>query len=192
MFSKHTKKKGFTMIEMLVGIFILVVLIGIILANFKQGGRNDDLRRSVAEVTSVLRKAQNLSLIGSQQNLPSGMSNNTGIFGVHFALAQPTKYLLFLDFKNAAGQNVSDGLYQSGEELPNSTYDLPLNTTLSVLNPNSGNVLDITFSPPKPTIYFNGVATATLAEIKVYQASTNNSKFVRVNRISGQINITNQ
>lgn len=177
------------MIEMLVSIFILVIITGIITANLRHGAKSDDLRRTATEVNSVLRKAQNLSLIGAQEGLPDGASSNTGIFGVHFDTNQQSQYLLFLDFKNESGENVPDGLYQSGEELPGSVYQLPNQVIFNSLSPSSSGILDVTFSPPKPTIYFNDSREDTSAVIELRQTNTGQSRYLKINLLSGQISI---
>jgi len=196
MFSKYTRKKGFTMMELLVSIFILVVLTAIVVANLNRGSKKDDLRRSATEVVSLLRKAQNLALVGSQQalpDLPEG-SKSSGAFGIHFDLNNPSQYLLFLDFQNSGGEYVPDGQYQSGEELPNSTYYLTAGVTIASLAPIGENdILDITFAPPKAYTYFNGFLIETSqANITLTQNITQDNQYIKINRISGQISIENE
>ncbi len=76
--------------ELIVSVAIFSILAAIVVANFKRGAQNDSLRSGAAAVTSVLRKAQNFSQIGSQ-DVPASMTNNTGRFGVHFDSDEPTR-----------------------------------------------------------------------------------------------------
>ncbi len=195
MFSKYTKKhiknnrRGFTLLELVVAVFIMSVLTAMTVANFHRGVQSDDLRRAASEMTSILRKAQNFSQIGSQ-DIPDEMTN-TGRFGVHFDLDEPRHYSLFLDFMGEGGAVVVDGQYQSEERLPNSTYDLPQGIIINNLSlENSNNAFDVVFVPPKPTILFNNSTTEdTVAEITLQQSSTSNIKTIKINRLSGQISI---
>ncbi|MFH1173091.1 MAG: hypothetical protein V1692_01010 [bacterium] len=167
----------------------MVIITGVILANLKQGAKNDNLRLGASELATICRKVQNLSLIGSEQSLPPGVLNNNGIFGIHFDLNRETEYRLFLDFKNEAEENAPDGKYQTGEELPNAVYFLPRDIIVSGLTPQENNVLDITFQPPKPVIYFNGLNEEASSEIVLVHASTNKTRRIIINRVSGQISI---
>lgn len=184
MFSKHTKKRGFTLIELIISIFIFVILAGLFVANFNKGARNDELRRSASEISTIVRKAQNLALIGSQQNLPEGIVVNTGRFGVHFDKTTRA-YQLFLDWVDGG-----DGLFQEEERLPGAVYYLPEGIIINSLAP-AGDVLDITFRPPKPAIYFNGLTDDLEAVIELKQANAENYRSIIVNRVSGQVSVEN-
>ncbi len=184
MFSKHTKKRGFTLIELLIATFIFVILAGLVISNFNRGAKNDELRRTAAEISGVLRKAQSLALIGSQQNLPAG-AITTGKFGVHFDKISNT-YQLFLDWQEDGG----DGLFQNEEKLPGASYNLPQGVIINNLRP-TGDFLDITFCTPKPTIYFNGAAGELEAIVELKQASASSFQYVKINRVSGQISVEN-
>ncbi|MFH1226191.1 MAG: type II secretion system protein [bacterium] len=186
MFSKHTKKRGFTLIELVVSIFIFVTLAGLVIANFNRGAKSDDLRRAASEAASVLRKAQNLALIGSQQNLPAGAIATTGKFGVHFDKTAGT-YQLFLDY-----QDGGDGGYDIGEEMSGAFYHLPEKVIINSLTP-AGDFLDVTFWPPQPTIYFNNVTEPEdEAIIELKHTKTDSLKYLKINRVSGRVSIEDQ
>lgn len=60
-------KKGFSLIEMLVVIFILVLAIGITLASFQDTKPLDEVEAASRGIAALLREAQNSSLTGRQQ-----------------------------------------------------------------------------------------------------------------------------
>lgn len=71
-------RSGFTIIEILTAIGIFAILTTLVVANFRNGGLNDDLRFSAEQLVGNLRRAQNLSttgqtiLYGGQNIVPPG------------------------------------------------------------------------------------------------------------------------
>lgn len=182
MFAKYTKKRGFTLVELIVAVAIFGLLAAMVVANFRQGEKSDDLRSAAAALVSVLRQAQSLAQIGSQ-NVPATMIN-TGRFGVHFDLNQSGQYVLFLDYAGVGGP---DGQYQSEEALPGSLYNLPAGIVLDSLTPATDDVLDIVFAPPRPVAYFNNSTADDTALIVLNQSAAGQTRTVTIGRLSGQI-----
>ena len=60
---------------------------------------------------------------------------------------------------------------------------------ISSLNPNSGSLLDIVFSIPSAETYFNNAQVGTEAVIILKQVSSGDQRTIRVDQISGRINI---
>ena len=55
-------KKGFTLVELLVAIAIMVIISGIILANYRTGQKQQTLKAEAQKLTSTLRQAQNMAM----------------------------------------------------------------------------------------------------------------------------------
>lgn len=55
---------GFTLVEMIVVVGIFALVTGLILGNFREGKKNDDLRRGTLELEDNLRKVQVLGMSG--------------------------------------------------------------------------------------------------------------------------------
>jgi prepilin-type N-terminal cleavage/methylation domain-containing protein len=67
-------KSGFTLIEVIVAVSILIILMTVSLANFRSGEKNRRLGLSAEGIVSAIRLAQNYSLAGKQVYI-SGCAN---------------------------------------------------------------------------------------------------------------------
>lgn len=61
---KIRKKQGFTIIELIIAVAIIVILSGIVLANYHASRRQQTLTAEAQKLASTLRKAQNMALAG--------------------------------------------------------------------------------------------------------------------------------
>ncbi|MFC1700753.1 Tfp pilus assembly protein FimT/FimU [Patescibacteria group bacterium] len=89
------KNNGFTLIEILIVMSVIVIITTIVLVNFRGGERGNLLKSSVQEVVLNLRKAQNMAITAQKfgANMPYG-------YGVYFSLASPQSYIIFADMDN--------------------------------------------------------------------------------------------
>ena len=144
-------KKGFTMIELLVVIGIIVIFTGILLPNYRSGNRNLALQRSVHKLSQDIRRAQGFAISAKEFN---GQSPDG--YGVYFDSNNPTKYIIFADLNN-------DDLYSGPSELVE-TVNMETQVSIKSIYPNINSTLTIFFSPPDPTVIFtpNSTSTATV------------------------------
>ena len=170
--------KGFTILELLVVIFIVALLSGTMLANYRQGNRSSELNMAANGLASDIRLAQNRTLGAVKY----GTSTPDGGWGVHIDLASPKSYKIF------ANKNYNDGsnLEYDGPEESRSGKggkNIKLGEEISITNTSEGSILDITFIPPDPeTIIYNvnSNSTSTEAEITL-ETKTGDSKKVKIN-----------
>lgn len=170
----HVSRKGFTLIELLVSIGIFIVITGMVVANFRAGSRNDDLRIAAETLVSALQKAQNMALAGQ---LVNGASPPGG-YGVYFKLSDNDRYIIFADLNG-------DLEYTSGEALADGTVSLPKDIVISNVQP--AVISSVIFQPPKPTIYINGGTAESAINIILRHNLSGQTRTVMVKRISGQI-----
>lgn len=134
---------GFTIAELLVGIFIIALISGIFLANYRSADRQAKLNMAAQQVVSDIRTAQNYSL-GLREfegNVPAGG------WGARFGTASPDSYIIFAD--KDEGHN-----YDGDEEYKK--VDLPSDIIISDIDVAGAiDAVDIVFSPPDPTTYAN-------------------------------------
>lgn len=169
-------KNGFTLVEMLVSISILVVLSTMLIANFNAGERQTRLNASANVLSSEIRKVQNMVLNGAKfgdKEMPFGG------YGIHF---ENNKYILFAD-------NNSNKVYDLSEGMATTTLkDIQLEFSFN----------NLLFTPPKAQVCMNndgcspcdcniknrGVFTATTTH-----AITGDKIGVKVNQISGRVDV---
>lgn len=86
-------KKGFTLVELLVVMGIILLLSAIILPNYLQRERLLALQRSAAKLAQDLRRAQELAMSAKEfhYSIPEGG------YGIYFKISEPGYYILFAD-----------------------------------------------------------------------------------------------
>ncbi len=165
-------KKGFSIVDMVVSIGILIVITGAVVANFRAGQRNDSVRQAVNIAESLLRKAQTMSASGA---LMENGSFPQGGYGVRFGIDDYNTIVLFADLNG-------NRVYDSGEEidlepLPGSAFFL--------LDEN----LDVVFPQALSSAYFNGAENPYFISIEFSAENTDITKNLIIYRVSGQIRV---
>jgi len=143
--------KGFTLTELLVVIAVISILSAIILPSYRTGERQFALQRSAYKVAQDIRMAQEMAM--SAKEFPGAPASFKGSYGINFQI-NSTSYTLFADLNE-------NKIFDSGEAIENPTLEKRIR--ISNLSPSSP--LNITFSPPDPTININpsdSLATITL------------------------------
>ncbi len=166
-------RSGATLFELILSLAILGVLIGISLANFQSGGKNESARLAARLAESTLRQAQTMTLTGAvlAGAVPSGG------YGVRFDTVMPTVLLLFAD-------NNGNHVYNPGEEAALEPVALPKNASFSL-----GASLDVVFSPPEGAVFFNGASAPDTQTITFTVKDSSATKEVVIYRLSGQVRV---
>jgi len=174
------KGEGFTLIEMMVVIFIFTTILSMVLINFRKGERLSEFRITTDQVASTLRQAQTQALtgIGTQDRMSQG-------YGVYFDLDTPGKYIIF---KNA----VTDLSYNEGDDEIIETVFLPDEVYISGLNSENfdGGPITILFEPPKPRYFLNDghVTFSNDAEIRLSRDGFSDKVgLITLNKLTGRI-----
>lgn len=169
--------KGFTIFEMLIAVGITVSLAVVLIANFRNFETKTTLFYEAEKVVSVIRNAQIWALTGQ---LESG-TRPAGGYGVRFnQCSSNCSYIFFAD-------RDGDHSYDEGEALLSGIYLLA--GTVVVPSLSQGAVLDIVFEPPQAAIYFNGNPSPDSVDITLQHRISSEQKVIRLNRVSGRINI---
>jgi len=167
-FQKKYLEKGFTLIEMLVVLFIISLLSIMILANYQNNKKKYILLQVNQKLISDLRKVQNMAISGTEI---SGLCSVTSLcYGYGAYLNSNDSYILFADKNN-------NQLYNSGEEFE--TVNLPSPVVIQSISPSP---VSIFFKPPEPVTYINQNSGAgASAEIILQIQGTASTKTVSVN-----------
>jgi len=174
--------KGFSLIELLVSIAILVIVSGIVFFN-QSGFNNNVLLENLAyEISLTIRQAQSYGL--QSRETGTGSDDFTAGYGVYFDLDNPDKLVLYLDEnKNHIydlGETEVDSLkITSGSEI----------TELCVGADCTATKLSISFIRPDPTAYISNNNTSLESTGKITLTSRKSEeKVISINRL-GQISI---
>jgi len=132
---------GFTLIEMLMVMAIIVIMTGLVFAAYRTGQRRYTLNQAAQRLTADLRKAQNMSISGS------GFSGSYSGYGIYAKIADSSvSYILY-------GDKNGNKAYQPSDDILERTA-LPEKVSIFSTSPSSG--FDVFFIPPGPTTFING------------------------------------
>ena len=70
------ERKGYTLLELIISISIFAIISVVVINNFRQGEKMDDLRTGSIELVNNFREAQNLGMSGQIVNICNGGDNN--------------------------------------------------------------------------------------------------------------------
>lgn len=192
--SQHSKSRlvrsaasGFTLLEMLVVMGIMLFVTGLILARHNQFNGTVLLRNLSYSVALSIRQAQVYGLSGRSIQGTVGTQ-----YGVYFTAANPTQYSLFIDldedYAYDAGESVEEFRLANGYAISN----LCANTGSTLKCSGSGDIdrLTIVFRRPNPDarVLTNLPETYTGASITVLsaQGSTRSVEVTTTGQISVQ------
>lgn len=140
------KEKSFTIVELLVSIFVIIILLLMALANYRSGQEALTLERAAYKLAQDIRRAQEMAMAAEE----FGGQVPKGGYGVYLKKVPPPQksYLLFADLDDSPGHKSkydagSDGLvetiyFESGVKIKEFI----------------GNHLNIVFIPPDPIVSF--------------------------------------
>lgn len=135
---------GFTIIELIVVMFIITLLSTLVLANYRQGQWTYSLSRATQQMASDLRKAQNMAMSGVD------IEGQYCGYGIEiYVNPRPYSYRFYADVVD----DCSDSNHKyDGSDFVIETVNLPNGITIRSSSPSP---LDIFFEPPEPTTYIN-------------------------------------
>ena len=142
-----SSKAGFTIIELLVSLSIIVFLGAIVLFNIGQQRQRAALLHSGQRLTLDLRRTQNFALSAREFQI-------TGVpcgWGIHFNGPNSANYIIFADL--AASPDCSDRDFiraaNGSEDYETVNFDAGIS-----INSLSNSLSDIVFTPPDPLVRF--------------------------------------
>jgi len=173
---KNNCKKGFTLVEVLVSLFIIVLLSTLIFVFNRQSNMQYNLLRSANKLVQDIRVAQQMAMTTKSYNNCSAGYKLKG-YGVEFVQGN-NFYHLMVRCENA-------GIYSDS-----SLSSIPLETGVEISNLTFNPSMDIFFYPPDPTVDLkNGMDDTNVVTITIrLQSDHSKTKTIEVNK-SGLINV---
>lgn len=173
-------KSGFTLIEMVTSLVVIMFVTVLFIANYQAANKRTDIIMTAQKMVSDIHLAENncLGLVKYDNYVPAGG------WGVHFN-KDANYYMVFaetsqpsdpdyLDF-SAQGQNIQYGARRS---------EFAANTIIEdiLLDGTSVTEASVIFLPPDPRVNINdGFATGTALQIILKEKNNNSTKKVEVN-----------
>lgn len=144
----RSKEKGFMLAEMLVVLFVILILTGLIVANYRAGQRQLALERAANKLAQDIRRVQEMAMSAQEVNgeiplrgygiylkdVPPPQIHNSYILFANKADATPDYFY----YKEAADTVIEDISFE-GEEIKIKDLNLPY--------------LNIVFIPPDPIVF---------------------------------------
>lgn len=199
-------RTGFTLLEMIISLGIFAVITGFVVANYRGGRLGDELNVAQQLTAVAVRRAQTAAVSGTSVPWCVGGTNDK-----HVCLSGqdsecpnggacvgdiPRGYgVRFSTVGNDAGFAIGfadidgNGILGTGEETRRDKLAPSPSVAVTAVTPASGGVLDVVFSPPRPTITFNDTAADVIASITVTHSLIGKSRTVTANKVSGQVNV---
>lgn len=188
----HGNGKGFTIIELIVVIAIIVTISAVVLADYRSGNDQLALQRSAHKLAQDLRRAQEMAM--SSAEVGGSVPPGVGIV-LHRIFENGTQYRMYADNN---GNNRFDNLEEFGEPIPleRGVYIKEIRRETGMMpNPDS-HWGSINFRPPDPVVNIficvpqvvpctgeNFSGEPWIRIILALRSDPNQTKTVRVNNI---------
>jgi len=192
--SFNTNKKGFTLVEVVVVVAIVVLLPMVVIANFPRIKLQFALSRASYTFAQDLRKAQDRSLSSVEYKDSFGVIQAVDGYGIHIDMAVlgNKKYIIYAD--KQPGNSQYDSPYPSSIDYSFEVIDFSLSepgVIIKEINNSFGNKTSINFNPPNSdtTITTQINPSATNVEIVfALESDPSETRVISVNK-SGLVQV---
>lgn len=177
-------KKGFTILELLITLSIIIILSGALLIGWRKGEDVYTLQRAAYKLERDIKEAQTRTMEADEMDCVATATSSAS-FGVFLdtSLGKESEYILFLDCNN---DHVWDG---GSTDLLIEQIEIEEGVEIFSLNAGAFNNLHIVFVPPEPITYINTNDSGFEAIIDLsLKEDFNKKRTVKVNT-SGRIEI---
>jgi len=160
MFYFKKNKRGFTLVELLIVIAVIIILVAVMVPNLRRGEENTRLIRAAQQVIQDIRKAQNMSLSSTEvfDVCGAGEWRVCDYYGVYFDEQNlPTSYHIF----GSVGED--EATYNPGEEIETKE----LEQGIIVEDVSTGNKTHLTFIPPYSSVNFVPSTDKVIITLKI-------------------------
>ncbi len=164
---------GFTLVEILLALFLIVFFTGLTIANYKTGGRQLALQRSANQLAQDIRRAEQKAISTVECQECGGIIPQGG-YGIYLCQGD-NSYLLYADTSPAGG----NGAYDDGGDDIVETIDFETGVYIESIAPVSD--MSINFQAPEPLITISGGANSATITLALEDTSPLQTIAVEVN-----------
>lgn len=147
-------RSGFTIIELLTVVSVVLFLSAMVFANYHAGNSRLSLELEANKMVNDIRSVQEMGLSGPK--VPDMLDKDVGGYGIYFSESDNSLYKFFVD--NSGG----DHKYESGKKVLQ-TISLDANYYVKSLkgldlvgNESEDNSISLLFVPPEPVTFITG------------------------------------
>lgn len=160
-------EKGFTLVELLVGVAVIVILTLVLLPSWKGGEGSLALERTASKISQDIKRTAELALSAKPFSCGSGSISGYGIF---FDSAVPASYLIFADCNG-------NRKYDAGTDGVAETMQIESAVRIQAAVPSA---LSISFVPPDPLVSIKNATGGDSATAQITLALVSDSSQTRV------------
>lgn len=143
MFRFYNKNKGFTLVELLISLAVIIIILAITVPDFNKTRQTFNLSNTARKIALVLREAESNAI--SIVSLPDG-THPPG-YGVYINTTNPKSVILFPDTDGNKMRNGDDSIYENEYILPD-----PIKISGLKKGASSYTEFHIVYSRPDPSI----------------------------------------
>lgn len=163
-------KKGYTLIELLVAVTVIIVVTAFVLISYPGLNRVFSLQRSASKLSQDIRKVQERAVSMAELNgsLPAG-------YGINLSDASPYSYKLSAYEESGGSWSATD----TWEETVNLEDGIKLGDLYE--GGTSTSSLDIVFEPPDPTVWVNNSSSSSSTITVLIESEVSKTESVFIN-----------
>lgn len=176
-------KTGFTIVELLIVIFVMGLLTGLVLVKYRGYGQNARFANATENIILAIRQAQVYG-VGVKGSVGCGGGTTFDCsYGVYFSPATPGAITIFVDNNNS-------GTFDAGESISTVLLDIPTTITSVTCDGGAcvGNALNITFRRPNPSATIHDASATTFTTGTVGVSDGTRSSVITITK-AGQISL---
>lgn len=168
-------KKGFTILEITIVIFIMMLLFTITMVNYRRDRESLSLWKETSALKQDIRMVQIMTGREEINCKDNGEYHSDYFYGYGFYIDEenPQRYIIFADCNGNISYNPEEDWI---------IKEVSLQTEIESFTPSSGGSLHIVFYPPGPQAVINGMDTEAEIIIRSRENETER-KLIRVNTV---------
>ncbi|MEA3398274.1 MAG: type II secretion system protein, partial [Patescibacteria group bacterium] len=188
-----SNQSGFTLIEMLTSMSILLILTFMVVANYNTAGKKGELNIAAQQLASDIRRVQAHALGLKEFDFGSGLENPPGGWGIYFRDQGPNRYGYYFFADDGDHRRHNNGSEDFGGEIlfPGEIAIVAHHGLF--IDGSEENPIFISFQPPDPIVWIcdnQGASCTSGDSAKIILTNDSGNKIIYINKF-GLVDILN-